>query len=289
MTHSRWFNILSISSAFTAPACVDQSDGFQSEASADGTRVHMLRLHNPDDKVSEATPSGAHVTNFGGPILTHIDIHPVYWNSNVQFQSTLTPFYQDIANSPFFSMLTEYNALNGTGQAGIVDSRSTANGRDSTVQAELANLINSGRLPAPTANTYYPVHFPSGMSITAPDGSQSCVVFCAYHGTFRAANGVSVNYGVIPDQGTGGCATGCGTNSQRVNNLTSVASGELAEAATDPAVGLATTLGPPLAWYDPNNGEIGDICNAQQGTTTINAHVYTTQKVWSNSMNACCW
>lgn len=71
-----------------------------------------------------------------------------------------------------------------------------------------------------------------------------------------------------------------------LTNLTSVSSHELVEAATDPAVGMATVIGPPLAWYDPNNGEIGDICNAQQGTTTIgNGSVYVIQLEFSNAAN----
>jgi hypothetical protein len=128
------------------------------------------------------------------------------------------------------------------------------------------------------------------MQITMANGSQSCVVFCAYHGTLQVQNGAgtifNINYGVIPDQG-GGCAGGCGGNAQRVNNLDSVSSHELVEATTDPAVGLATVVGPPLGWYDPNNGEIGDICNGQQGTTTGNGHPYVIQLEFSNAVNDC--
>lgn len=76
---------------------------------------------------------------------------------------------------------------------GIVDTRPTANVSDAQLQSELNNLFAAGRLLLPNANTYYPVHFPAGMAITAPDGSQSCVVFCGYHGTY-VRNGVNVNY-----------------------------------------------------------------------------------------------
>jgi len=48
-------------------------------------------------------------------------------------------------------------------------------------------------------------------------------------------------------------------------------------------VGLATRLGPPLAWYDPVNGEIGDICNQNQ---TVVAG-YVVQRGWSNAGNFC--
>jgi len=140
-------------------------------------------------------------------------------------------------------------------------------------------------LPLPNANTYYPVHFPAGVTITAPDGSKSCVVFCAYHGTY-VRNGVNVNYGVIPDQG-GGCAGGCGSNAQRVNNLDAVSSAELADVATDPAVGLATTFGPPLGWYDPNLGEIGSICTGHGTTVGRDGVTYTVQLLWSAVTGTC--
>jgi len=52
---------------------------------------------------------------------------------------------------------------------------------------------------------------------------------------------------------------------------------------TDAAVGLATTFGPPLAWYDRANGEIGDIGNGQQAQVAG----FTLQLEWSNSQNRC--
>jgi hypothetical protein len=66
-----------------------------------------------------------------------------------------------------------------------------------------------------------------------------------------------------------------------------VSSHELIETVTDPFVGLATTYASPLAWYNKTYGEIGDICNAQQGTITAGGVTYTVQKEWSNSKNAC--
>jgi hypothetical protein len=255
----------------------------------DTTVIHMLPMGDPA-AAPQAAPPGAHLTNFGGPTLVNVHVAPLFWNSGVQFQTNLNPFYNDVPNSPIFTLLSQYGIGHGDGQAGFVDTRATRSVSDATVQAEVLTQINAGHLPAPTANTYYPVHFPAGMNVTAPDGSRSCVVFCAYHGTFQVQNAagtiVNVNYGVVPDQG-GGCAGGCGANAQRVNNLDSVASHELIEAVTDPAVGIATVFGPPLAWYDMTNGEIGDICNGQQGTTTGNGHAYTIQLEFSNAASNC--
>jgi len=283
MTNSRLVQTLLVSTMLLGSACVADD---QTDPSADDTVVHMMPLHGVDAPVSNAAPAGAHLTNFGGPLLKNISVHPVFWNSNTQFQSNLNTFYNAVTASPLWSMLTQYGIGNGSGVAGITDTKTTTTVTDSAIHTELNNLFAAGRLPLPSSNNYYPVHFPSGVSITSPDGSKSCVVFCAYHGTY-VRNGVNVNYGVIPDQG-GGCAGGCGANSQRVNNLDSVSSHELIEATTDPAVGLATVIGNPLAWYDPNNGEIGDICNGQQGTTVGRDGVtYVIQLEFSNSANNC--
>jgi hypothetical protein len=290
MTTCKLLKILSASTTLLVSACAADSGSTDEFATVDNTTaIHMLPLRTTE-AVVDAAPPGAHLTNFGGPILTSVHVAPLFWNSGVQFQTNLNPFYNDVPNSPLYTLLAQYGVGHGNGQAGFVDNRPTRSVRDSAVQTEVLNQINLGHLPPPTAQTYYPVHFPPNMNITAPDGSRSCVVFCAYHGTFRvqdsAGNIINVNYGVIPDQG-GGCAGGCGANAQRVNNLDSVSSHELVEATTDPAVGLATVIGPPLAWYDPNNGEIGDICNAQQGTTTGNGHTYTIQLEFSNAVNDC--
>ncbi|KAJ3293206.1 hypothetical protein HDU76_007074 [Blyttiomyces sp. JEL0837] len=94
-------------------------------------------------------------------------------------------------------------------------------------------------------------------------------------------------YGIMPDQG-GSCAGGCGSSSNTFNNLCSVSSHELVEAITDAAVGVSSGNAAPLAWYDQTNGEIGDICNAQEGTVVGGDGVtYSVQAQWSNSQNAC--
>ena len=287
MMSSRWFQIVSLSSVFIVSACVGEpDDADESDPGADGTVVHIMPMTTPE-KVVDAAPAGARLTNFGGPTLTHVNVHPVFWNANTQFQANINAFYKGVTNSTLFDLLNQYSQIGrGTAVNGFVDNRTTTRVSDAAIHTELNRLFAAGSLPAPTASTYFPVHFPAGVTITGPDGNRSCQVFCAYHGTY-VRNGVNVNYGVIPDQG-GNCAGGCGRNPQRVNNMDSVASHELVEAVTDPAVGLATVFGPPLAWYDMTNGEIGDICNGQQGTTVGGDGVtYTIQLEFSNSANNC--
>jgi len=96
-------------------------------------------------------------------------------------------------------------------------------------------------------------------------------------------------FGVIPDLG-GLCAFGCGSSFTAVNNLYSVASHELAEMVTDPAIGAVTgdNVTAPAAWYNAKNGEIGDLCNGQQGTTVgRDGQTYTIQNIWSNTADKC--
>jgi hypothetical protein len=166
---------------------------------------------------------------------------------------------------------------------------------DTQIQSELLAQITAGHLPAPALdaagnpNTLYMIFFPPGKTISQ-GGSNSCQAggFCAYHGTTSTLfSGKNVLYGVMPDMQAGsGCSSGCGTSTV-FGNYTSVTSHELTEALTDAFVGIATTFAPPLAWYDMTNGEIGDICNGQQGSYVANGTTYTIQLEFSNSANNC--
>lgn len=263
-------------------------------------------------------PSGAHLTYYGGPVISNVHIVEVLYGAGSYdpevagtSSPTLGKFFTDITDSGYISLLTQYStditSTPGTNQAigtGTFDgvyqiTPSAANSGstidDTQVQAELIAQITAGNLPAPVldatgdVNTVYMIYFPPG--VTTTDGSTtSCVSggYCAYHGaTTGTYNGVNLLYGIFPDMQPGsGCATGCGT-STTYGNYTSVSSHELSEAITDPMVSLAFTTASPLAWYDSVNGEIGDICNDQQGTYVANGTTYTIQYEFSNAANNC--
>ncbi|MFI5297798.1 MAG: hypothetical protein ACHREM_06825 [Polyangiales bacterium] len=255
----------------------------------------------PGTRVVESTPN-AQLNYYGGKVISNVEIVAVNWGPSVDstVSSGIGGFYSAITNSAYFDFLSEYNTTTASTQDGAPGSNQTI-GRgsfvgqvtitpgntstqlaDSDIQAELQAQIASGALPAPDGNTLYMVDFPPGVTITQ-GGSQSCVDFCAYHGTMTL-NGASVPYGVMPDFSPGsGCDQGCGSDPSTFNNQTSVHSHEMIEAVTDMEVGIGTTVGRPLAWYDTSNGEIGDICNAQQA----NVAGYTVQKEWSNAQHAC--
>ncbi|HEY2029775.1 MAG TPA: hypothetical protein VGH20_11265 [Myxococcales bacterium] len=227
--------------------------------------------------------------------------------------ATTTPsiasFYTAMTNSSYFDWLTEYdtpvaggtNQTIGRGTFGgqfMITPAAARNGttiNDLQIQAELAAQIAAGTLPqvsfdaAGNPNTYYAVFFPHGKTI-AQGGSNSCQAggFCAYHGTFTQGSH-DVYYGVHPDlQAGSGCDIGCGNAPATFNNQTAVASHELIEAVTDAEVGLATVTGAPLGWYDATNGEIGDICNAQDTSFAAgDGAVYTVQQEFDNATSNC--
>jgi hypothetical protein len=267
---------------------------------------------------SASAPAGAHLSYFGGPIVSKPHIVQVLYGAgsyNAHVAGTLVPtmgnFFADLlgTNSGYITLLGQYSTVfsGGTNQGlangtfdGIFQITPSAgnNGSiidDSNIQAELLAQINAGQLPAPViggqgnVNTIYMIYFPPGKTITA-GGQTSCVVpgFCGYHSTTsNTLNSKHLLYGVIPDLKLGsGCSNICGTSTV-FGNYTSVTSHELSETITDPDVGIATSFAAPLAWYDPNNGEIGDICNQQQGSYTANGTTYTIQLEFSNAANDC--
>jgi hypothetical protein len=272
--------------------------------------------NNSAAQIGFAAPAGAHLTYHNGPIISNVQVIQVLYGSgsyNAQIAGTTSPtmgnFFADITSTGLISLMQQYNTniSGGTNQifgngtfAGLFQIVPAAGNNGSTItdtqiQSELLAQINAGHLPAPildatgNPNTLYMIYFPPGKTISQ-GGSNSCQAggFCAYHGTTSSTlNAKHVLYGVMPDMQAGsGCSTGCGTSSV-FGNYTSVTSHELTEAMTDAQVGIATVIGPPLAWYDSTNGEIGDICNGQQATYVANGTSYVIQLEFSNSANNC--
>jgi pre-peptidase len=274
--------------------------------------VHMMpyRLTDSHDGALQtgsispnSAPAGAQLVYHGGKVVQNAKVVKVLYGSGTYIPEltattgvNMASAYTQMVTSGVFDWLNEYNttspsqtigrgSFGGSVQIAPAAARNGATIDDSAIQTEIAAQISAGTLPAPSDNTIYMTSFPSGKTITQ-GGSSSCVQFCAYHGTFKIGS-QNVYYGVLPSL-TGGCASGCGGAATTFQNQQSVASHELIETVTDAEVGLATVIGPPLAWYDQTNGEIGDICNAQQGTFTgTDGASYTIQKEFSNQQNDC--
>ena len=278
--------------------------------------LHIVRMHHPNETVTPFfAPPGSHLTYFGGPVISNVQVVQVLYGSgsyDPQVAGLVSPsignFFSDISNSGFMDMLSEYNTpgSGGTGQtighgsfAGtfqIIPSAANSGFliTDGQIQAELLAQITAGHLPPPVLdaggnpNTLYMIYFPHDTQIDS-GGALSCINFCAYHGTTTATfNLRPVLYGVMPDfQSGSGCEFGCGTSTTFGNN-TSVSSHEMAEAITDADVGIATVFGPPLGWVDFNTGEeIGDICEPQASDYIANGTSYHIQLEFSNAANNC--
>jgi uncharacterized repeat protein (TIGR01451 family) len=272
--------------------------------------------------IKKAAPAGAHLTYFGGPVVSTLHVVAVFWGPNVNAAITgangIDQFFTDITSSRFYDLLTEYSTVGltapSTNQAinhGQFDGKfsitpslcpgpTACSLTDAQIQAELATQISNAHLPQPvsdgqgTIDTLYMIYFPPGVSISL-GGLDSCVNggFCAYHSNTPNANAsLRIPYGVLPDFAPpSGCSVGCGLGSL-FQNVTAVTSHEMAETVTDVQAGSATTTAPPLAWYDPNPlsnplGEIGDICNAQDVQVVANGTSYMVQTLFSNLQNNC--
>jgi hypothetical protein len=262
-------------------------------------------------------PAGAHLSYYGGPVMSNVKVVTVFWTNAVDagVQTTMPAFYSAITDSTYYDLVSEY-ATNVTpvgGGSGTNQSigrgssagtftivPSTCNDGslctidDTAIQTELLAQINGGHLPAPeldnngNVNTLYMIYFPLNVTITQ-GGQQSCVIFCAYHGTTSAQYKMkNLEYGIFPDMSpSSSCFGGCGADPNYLNDTTAVSSHELVEAVTDAEVGIANVLAPPLAWYDSVNGEIGDICNAQQAKVSAGGTTWTVQTQWSNALSNC--
>jgi hypothetical protein len=303
--------LIACSSAGTAAA---QKTG--SPAVQPARPLHIVPMVTAKGKAIQP-PLGTHLNYYGGPVISNVNVVTVFWTNKVDsgVQTTLPEFYSAITDSTFYDLLSEYatNVTPTGGGSGTNQSigRGTTGGTftiapskcnngtkctidDTGIQSELLAQINGGFLPPPeldnngNVNTLYMIYFPLNVTITL-QGSKSCVVFCAYHGTTTSQfNSKNIAYGVFPDMGpSSSCFGGCGSDPDYLKDTTSVSSHELAESATDIEVGIANNIAAPLAWYDPVNGEIGDICNAQQATVTAGGASWTVQKQWSNSLGSC--
>ncbi len=224
----------------------------------------------------------------GGPVISNVKVYTVFWGSNVANQSQLDSFYGTLVNSPYVDWLSEYdtptqNIGRGSFQSSYVDANAPTDSQvtDDGIQQELAQLIDQGALPTPDANTLFMVHFPAGIAITM-QGAQSCQQFCAYHSSFSHGGG-NVYYGVMPDF-SGRCSS-CGGESNQFDDTTVVASHEVAEAMTDPNIGVANATNDEmqLGWYDDTYSEIGDVCQGQ----SVTFMGYRVTKLWSNKASAC--
>jgi len=310
--------ILAAGAIACSPPASDQPEAPRARAPRGAYAIGEPREPGAPRPHGSIAPDGAHLTYFGGRIVSNLQVVQVLYGQGSylpEIESTAPPsmaaFYQGVLNSSYVDWLGEYdtaaqpppstNQVIGRGSflSQVTIAPSAANDGvvvdDAQLQAELSAQIRDGRLPAPSHdaqgnnNTYYAVFFPHGKAIRL-GGASSCEAFCAYHGTIADAGGSGeISYGVQPDfQSGSGCERRCGTAATPFGNATQIASHQLIATMTDPELGVTQGLGPPFGWFDPTFGEIGDIC-IDQNDQIVGADgiIYDVQTQFSNAANDC--
>ena len=209
------------------------------------------------------------VLNYGGNLLPHVEAQAVFlgsaWTTPIASEpkpSTIDASLADLTSGAYMDSLTQagYGVGRGSASAGAIDHTVfSANSviSDNSIQARIQADINSGLLQQPDANRLYVVYVQPNVAVNLGFGqgtTQQGVL--GYHGAFggtdAAGHSMTIRYAVVayPGGTVGNSSLGIGA----LDQLTAVASHEVAEAATDPDVNYAQ-----LGWYDPRRGEIGDI------------------------------
>lgn len=247
------------------------------------------------------------VANAGGPTMTTVKVVPIFFAGDDSATiSSVEDFLSKMPASKWWAGWTEeYGVMTLTIATPVTLTETLpAYWDDAQIQADLTSRLMSGdpALPAPDASTIYAFFFPAGVTITlngtpdptdggafdAGNSSNSCDVFYGYHDNITlnapadgGAGGMDVSYAVMPR-----CPAAGGMSVLDI--VTSTASHEFAEAATDPY----PSTNPAYYTVDQEHfywsralggGEVGDMC-AQNGTsfTTWPDLPYLVQRIWSN-------
>jgi Fibronectin type III domain len=295
-----------------------------------GGRTHILPPRGAGPATNSASPAfncypgcSPPLVYHGGPVMATTSSYVIFWlptgvhyepggNDN-NFESLISRYFQDVGNSSFYALLTQYSSNPATGMTvagGPIANSSNLAGTwidtssygvkgtesnpllDSDIQSEVSRAISTnGWQPGPTAMFFV---F-TGLDIQSCIDSSHTVCtstsqsqYCAYHGFGDGTNAsASVIYANMPDISSCAALVPVSPNGdQYADGDINVTSHEQFEAVTDPMI---------TAWYD--NGaagyEIGDECAWMFGTygsngdITLNSHPYIVQQEWSNGAAAC--
>jgi hypothetical protein len=241
-------------------------------------------------------PATAAFPNFsyhGGPVVKCPLVYTSFWGSawttdpgHLTRAGRLAQYHQDLVGSNFMNVLNQY----GVGKGIYLNTSFFANVptdlNGAAIQSTLQAAIDSGAIPEPSGNQCIMVYLQEGMSVH--DGN---IVMCAatsddafgFHSWFNTRAGHPLYFAIIPSLndacvksscpgGDNGCSLKL-TETQE-QRQTQVASHEFAEMTTDPQLN---------AWYDPTNGENGDLCNGEAATITVGANTWTVQRTYSKT------
>lgn len=267
-------------------------------------RLHAPAIRGARTRKGAGKKKAGKFPNFawhGGPVIANPEVHTTFWGalwSDASHQARaqrLNQYHQDLLQSDFMNVLTQYGVGQGAGQAGtfvggtfITNIPATLT--DPIIQQTIQSAIDRGDLPEPVtpSNIALIIYLDENIGINDP-GDQ--LVLCeptndnafGFHDFFTTTAGHKFYYAVIPGLsnaclqnscpgGDGGCSLRL-TQTQE-QRQTQVASHEFAEMTTDPELN---------GWLDPQGGENGDICNGQSATITVGTNTWTVQSTYSKT------
>lgn len=233
----------------------------------------------------------------GGPVQTRTVSYAIFWQPphtymSPTYRSLIERFLRDVGGSAIYGMATTYTGSNGRVQnrsrfGGSWIDRSPYPSRgisDQDLQFEVLKAANARNWSAGIDAQFF--------VFTARHALPN-VQFCAYHSAFDYGfpGGVQTYaYGFIPYVGNvNGCNVPFGispNNDPDADGSILNMSHEQMEMVTDPLIN---------AWYDENNGEIGDICiysfgvpiDFAGGNIDIGSHPYFLQEDYSQARGSC--
>lgn len=254
-------------------------------------------------KAAAPSTTGAfpNFTNHGGPVIATPVLRTTFWGPSwnaAAAKSTmdrLNQFCADLLNSAFMNVLSQYGAGSGKGSGRFAGSSIIASVSGSLtnaqIDAQIQAGIDAGTLTEPPKRNTGDVLLIFLDERVEVDDSDQGLVMCepsgdtafGYHDFFTTKAGNDFYYAVIPalddaciaktcPGGDSGCSLTRGATQEQ--RRTQVSSHEIAEMLTDPHLN---------AWYDPQNGENGDICNGETGTITVGNATWTVQRTYSKA------
>src|ERR1700674_3425699 len=94
--------------------------------------IHIVPFPREGDSATSSAPPNAHLTYFGGPVISSIHVVAVFWGTNVNPAITadgaIDQFFTDITQSRYYDLLTEYRTVGVTGPSGLSSNQSINRG-----------------------------------------------------------------------------------------------------------------------------------------------------------------
>lgn len=290
---------------------------------ADNGRVHIQprpdRVRALTGGATAATTSNNLVYHSGGPIMNTSTSYAIFWlpagihydasataTADSTYESLVKSFLQDVGNTPFYNINTQYGSPAGPSMALLNSSTLAGSYVDTTAyphagtttdplfNLDIRDAVNraiGANGWAPTVNTAFFVFTGYNIQSCLDTTRTNCTfsTYCAYHTYFNSNAGTAI-YLNIPDLPSACYAGESPNNDPAADAAINLASHEQAEAITDPLLN---------AWYDSNGEENGDKCawnfgpalgggtGYQYNEMLNNRGRFYLQEEWSNATGSC--